>query len=108
MALLQYYFDGELVPVSVQPHGNKKHDNEPYERTNASVISSIKDKLQEMPPKKMIDAMCKDVGGAFNVQCSGDEPRNRSQPYNLNRTVEGKSGHKGAHIKYLTSITSRK
>lgn len=51
MALMQYYFDGEVVPVLVQPHGNKKHDNEPYERTKASVISSMKDKLQEMPPK---------------------------------------------------------
>lgn len=36
------------------------------------------------------------MGGALNVQCSGDEPRNRS-PYNLNRIVEGKSGCKGAH-----------
>ena len=44
----------------------------------------------------MINAICKEVGGALNVQCSGDEPRNRS-PYNLNRTVEGKSGCKGAH-----------
>lgn len=97
MALLQYYFDGEVVPVSVQPHGSKKHDNEPYERTKASVISRMKNKLQEMPPKKVINAMCKEVGGALNVQCSGDEPRNRSQLYNLNRTVEGKSGRKGAH-----------
>ena len=54
MAFLQYYFDGEVVPVSVQPHGNKKHDNEPYERTKASVISSMKDKLQEMPAKKWV------------------------------------------------------
>ena len=62
MALLQYYFDGEKVPVSVKPHGNKKHDNEPYESTQASVISSMKDKLQEMQPKKVINAMCKEVG----------------------------------------------
>ena len=92
----QYYFDGEVVPVSIQPHGNKKHDNEPYERTKASVISSMKDKLQEMPPKMVINAMCKEVGGALNVQCSDDEPRNRSQLYKLNRTVEGKSGRLGA------------
>ena len=97
MALLQYYFDGEVVPVSVQPHGNKKHDNEPYQRTKVSVISSMKDKLQEMPPKKVINAMCKEVGGALNVQCSGDEPQNCSQLYNLNHTVEGNSGRKGAH-----------
>lgn len=77
MALLQYYFDGEMVPVSVQPHSNKKHDNEPYESIKASVISSMKDKLQEMPPK-VINTTCKEVGDALNTQCSGDEPQNRS------------------------------
>ena len=40
IALMQYYFDGEVVPVSVQPHGSKKHDNEPHERTKASVINA--------------------------------------------------------------------
>lgn len=58
----------------------------------------MKDKLHEMPPKRVINSMGKEAGGALNVQESSDDPQNRSQLCNLNCTVQRKPGRRGAHM----------
>lgn len=84
--LVQYYFDGKEVSVTVAAHGNS---NEPptskYQRTFESTKSRIKELCQFNKPKDIFHTLIEDEGGLNEIKCGSQIARDRQQIRNFNR-----------------------
>ena len=80
-AVVQYLFEyGREVPVILLPHGNAKHDNTPYRRTQTSTLSMMKNTTGK--PKSVVSYLCNEKGGIMGAASCSELPRNRRQVYN--------------------------
>lgn len=68
------------VPVILPPHGNAKIDTTPYQRTQKSTLSKIKDTSEK--PKSVVSYLSSEKGGIIGATSCSELPRNRCQVYN--------------------------
>ncbi|XP_045215979.2 uncharacterized protein LOC123566159 [Mercenaria mercenaria] len=83
IALVQYFFEGCIHPVTVPPHGNSKK-GQPFHRTSESTKQAIKNKIKKeryVSPKNTVHDILNRKGGMENLQSPG--PRNRKQISNF-------------------------
>ena len=62
-------------------HGNS-HSSEPYLRTSASTLHSLKSELKTALPKEALERISRERGGEMSAESAGSLPRNRQQAYN--------------------------
>ena len=72
--------DGHEVPVVLPPHGNTKIDATPYQRTEKSTLSKIKDTSGK--PKSVVSYLCSEKSVVTGATSCSELPRNRRQVYN--------------------------
>ena len=81
-AIIQYVvLEGEEIIIT--PHGNAKHNKEPYRKTKHSVLKGIKDNVNHAPDKEIVLKQGKERGEIFNIKSPSDFPRNCKQIYNV-------------------------
>ena len=76
-ASMHYLFE---VPVILPPHGNTKIDTPPYQCTQKSTLSKMKDTSSK--PKSVVFYLCSEKGGITGATSCSELPRNRQQVYN--------------------------
>lgn len=86
LTLVQYILPQSEV-VNLKPHGNS-HTSDPYFRTSASTLKSIKSSSKYSHPKEIIHQISKEKGGEFLAKSVGQLPRNRQQVYNANKQLK--------------------
>lgn len=90
---MQYsFFLGEVVPVKLEPHGNARHSERPYIRTQHSTLNEIKENLSTLTPKAAIKVVYDNAGGVTNAQSLSEVPRDRRQAYNAKSHDQSISG----------------
>ena len=85
--ILQYYFNGKTVPVTVKPHGNSKQQTA-YRRVAKSTLDLIRDisKNKKESSKSVVKSVVDSIGGI--EECETNKlPRNEQQVKNLRRGV---------------------
>lgn len=90
-AFVQYGFDRNEHPVSINPHGNSKKSAKSFSRTKPSTIKMIKKSVDENKrPMKILRAIENDQGGVMQANSSCDLPRDRRQVYNIKQASKVK------------------
>ena len=93
MTVIQYvFFGGEEVPIALPSHGNSKKNKRPYFRTQKSTLDDVKENIDTMRPKHIVEKLYNEAGGILHVQSSGEVCRNRTQVYNAKRYQQRTSG----------------
>ena len=89
LEVIQYIFTEGEQEVIVKSHGNSKRTgSRAFKRTMQSTRDFVREKLKELPPRKVIHSIVDERGGIMKVESAGEFPRNRAQVYNANRHVK--------------------
>ena len=89
LAVIQYIFTDGEQEVSVNSHGNSKGTgSRAYKRTMESTREFVREKLKELPPRKVIPSVVQERGGIMKVESAGEFPRNRVQVYNISKQAK--------------------
>ena len=80
---MEYQFTGKEHRFTVRQHGNSKHAEKPYVRTQSSTIKSLKEAVCKSQPRMAIDKVAEDQGGMMGGHSAGSWPRDVKQAYNL-------------------------
>ena len=83
-AMVQYYFDGPVIPVMVKPHGSSK-SSKPFFRTATTVKKECKELAKEHTPSQTIMIMTAQQGGEVHIQGAGSVARDEMQIKNFRR-----------------------
>lgn len=103
LAIVQYsFFDGEVVPVKIEPHGNAKKSKRPHFRTQHSTLTEIKETVSKLSPTAAIKHVYDEAGGIINAKSLSEIPRDRRQAYNIKSHKQSTSGIASNHNKDLT------
>ena len=103
LAVVQYsFFDGEVVPVKIEPHGNAKKSKRPYMRTQHSTLTEIKEAVSKWSPSAAIKHVYDEAGGIINAKSLSEVPRDRRQVYNIKSHKQSTSGIALNHNQDLT------
>ena len=93
LSVVQYSFlFGEALPVKMEPHGNARHDDRPYIRTQHSTLDDIKENVSSMAPKAAVKRVYDNAGGVMNISTLSEVPRNRRQACNAKSHNHSTSG----------------
>ena len=104
-AIVQYFFlGGKKVSAHLKPHGNSKHREQPYYRTQPSTLQAIKEKCKTMTASVAYNDVFEAAGGIDNSKSMSEEPRNKSQVYNACRSVKSERGQDKDEIFDLLSL----
>ena len=76
--MLQYWFDGPVVPIKVKPHGNSQ-SSRPYFRTAESAKRRHKEISASKLPKEALHLATKECGGELEAKGMCALPRNLQQ-----------------------------
>lgn len=87
--MLQYWFDGPIVPIAIKPHGNS-HSSQPYFRTAESARKRHKEILASKLPKEALYLATQECGGELEAKGMCAQPRNIQQLRNYRRSGESK------------------
>lgn len=93
LSVVQYSFlFGEALPVKMEPHGNARHDDRPYIRTQHSTLDDIKENVSSMAPKAAVKRVYDNAGGVMNISTLSEVPRNLRQACNAKSHNHSTSG----------------
>lgn len=87
--MLQYYFDGPEIKITIKPHGNSK-SSVPFFCTSESARNFHKELSSKNKPKEALFLATEKEGGEVGARGTCSLPRNRQQIANLRREHQKK------------------
>ena len=82
--MVQYFFDGPVVPVKFKPHGNSK-SNKPFFRTAESTKRHLRELTTKHTPSEVVSLATAEEGGEIYARGASCLPRDRMQIKNFKR-----------------------
>ncbi len=89
-AMVQYYFQGPIIPVLVKPHGNSIC-NKPFFRTTETAKEECRQLATKHSPSEVVSIMTGERGGEVHLQGAGSVARDQMQIKNFRRTSTSRS-----------------
>ena len=98
-AMVQYYFQGPVIPLLVKPHGNAI-SNVPFFRTAESTKKECRQLASKHTPSEAVMIMTDCCGGEVNLQGAGSVAPDQQQIKNFRRSTHSK-GNNALHAVML-------
>lgn len=88
--ILQYYYEGgDVVPLVMSPHKNRKHGVQAHTRTQHSTLRELA--ASTKTPKETFTKTWTGKGGIVEIDSFSDMPRNQRQIYNVRKNIQSKN-----------------
>ena len=88
--MVQYYFQGPVIPVLVKPHGNSLR-NKPFFQTAETAKEECRRLATKHTPSEVVMIMTSERGGEVHLQGAGSVARDQQQVKNFRRSSHSRS-----------------